>query len=201
MPRIAGQIDPRKSEAILQAASDLFAERGAAVTMAEIARKAGVSKQTLYNRFASKVEIGRALAARRSDDLTAPLRIEGDPVSVLTAYAANMLEKVCNSAKGESLRGVALMSPSVPDIAQAIYDAGPGESVRRIAAWLSEQDRLGLLSVPRRPVGPCCSFEPIGTMTVLDRGLSDFRRASISGQDDRWISMGTPGRLQAAGVR
>lgn len=148
MPRVAGQIDPRKSEAILQAASDLFAERGAAVTMEEIARKARVSKQTLYNRFASKVEIGRALAARRSDDITAPLRVDGDPVSVLTAYAGIMLNKVCNAAKGESLRGVALMSPSVPDIAQAIYDAGPAASMRRLADWLQAQDAKGLLVVP-----------------------------------------------------
>ncbi|MNE20116.1 hypothetical protein D3C80_1132220 [compost metagenome] len=56
------------------------------------------------------------------------------------------------------------------------------------AAWamISGQSQ----SVPSRPVGPCCSFEPIGTMTVLDRAAPDFRRASISGQDDRWISMG-----------
>ncbi len=56
------------------------------------------------------------------------------------------------------------------------------------AAWamISGQSQ----SVPSRPVGPCCSFEPIGTMTVLDRAAPSFRRASISGQDDRWISMG-----------
>ena len=45
-------------------------------------------------------------------------------------------------------------------------------------------------SVPSRPVGPCCSFEPIGTTTVLDSDPEEAMRASISGQDDRWISMG-----------
>jgi hypothetical protein len=40
------------------------------------------------------------------------------------------------------------MSPEAPELARAIYDAGPGESVRRIGAWLAEQDRLGLLCVP-----------------------------------------------------
>lgn len=148
MPRVAGQVDPRKSEAILQAASDLFAERGVAVTMAEIAREAGVSKQTLYNRFASKVEIGRALAERRSHDITAPLRTDGEPLAVLTAYAGVMLNKVCNAAKGESLRGVALMSPTAPDVALAIYEAGPGASLKRLAAWLTVQDAKGLLAVP-----------------------------------------------------
>lgn len=145
---MARQIDPRKSEAILEAASDLFSERGAAVSMEEIARRAGVSKQTLYNRFASKTEIARALSARRSDAITAPLRTDGDSLTVLTAFAATMIEKVCNVDKGASLRGVALMSPDAPDIARAIYDAGPGESVRRLATWLTEQDHLGRLSVP-----------------------------------------------------
>ena len=148
MPRVAGQIDKRKSEAILEAAATLFAERGAAVSMDEIARQAGVSKQTLYNRFPSKVDIGRALAERRSADITAPLRSDGDPLTVLTAYARTMLDKVCNAAKGESLRGVALMSPTAPELAQAIYDSGPGESLRRLSAWLAEQDRKGLLDVP-----------------------------------------------------
>lgn len=147
MPRAAGQIDPRKSEAILKAASALFAERGAAVSMEEIARHAGVSKQTLYNRFASKADLARALAQRRSAAITAPLRTEGDPEAVLTALAVSLISKVCTPEKGESLRGVALMSPSIPGIAQAIYDGGPGESLRRIAEWMAEQNRKGLLSI------------------------------------------------------
>jgi AcrR family transcriptional regulator len=148
MPRIAGQIDEKKSEAILEAASTLFSEKGVSASMEEIARRAGVSKQTLYNRYASKAEIARALSARRSDAITAPLRTDGDPQTVLTAFAATLIEKICSVDKGASLRGVALMSPDAPDSARAIYDAGPGESVRRLAAWLAEQDRLGRLSVP-----------------------------------------------------
>lgn len=148
MPRVAGQIDPRKSEAILEAALALFSERGGAVSMEEIARRAGVSKQTLYNRFASKAEIARSLSAQRSDAITAPLRTDGDPQTVLAALAVALIDKICNVDKGASLRGVALMSPDAPDIAQAIYDAGPGESVRRLAVWLSDQDMAGRLSVP-----------------------------------------------------
>ncbi|RZJ87461.1 MAG: TetR/AcrR family transcriptional regulator, partial [Brevundimonas sp.] len=136
MPRAAGQIDERKREAILTAASELFAEKGPAASMDEIARRAGVSKQTLYNRFSSKIEIGRALAAGRSDAMTEPLRQGGEAGAVLTAYAAALLEKVCHADKAASLRGVALFSGQEPEMARAIYDAGPGESLRRLAAWL-----------------------------------------------------------------
>jgi AcrR family transcriptional regulator len=147
MARLTGQIDERKSEAILDAASALFAEKGAAASMDAIARRAGVSKQTLYNRYRSKVDIGRALAERRSDLTTAPLRAGGDPRTVLTALAEAMLIRLCTAEARSALRGVALMSPHAPDLADAVYHAGPGESLRRLALWLAEQDRLGLMRV------------------------------------------------------
>ena len=148
MPRIAGQVDETKTEAILDAALALFSEKGALASMDAIARRAGVSRQTLYNRFPSKVEIGRALAARRSDAISAPLRAGGDPETVLTAMASGMLEKLMASQAGASMRGVALMSPNDPELAQAIYQAGPAEGLRRLSAWLAEQDGKGLLRTP-----------------------------------------------------
>ena len=148
MSRAVGQVDPRKSEAILDAATELFGEKGAAATMDEIARRAGVSKQTLYNRYSSKLDVARALAVRRSDAITAPLRSEGDPETVLTAYASALLTKIVHGEAGASLRGLAMVAPEAPDIAAAIYDGGPGQSLRRLSTWLIEQDRRGLLRVP-----------------------------------------------------
>lgn len=148
MARALGQVDAAKTEAILDAASALFGEKGALASMEAIARRAGVSRQTLYNRFPNKLEIGRALAARRSDAISAPLRAGGEPAAVLTAFAVGLLDKVFRADAGASLRGVALMSPELPDLADAVYQAGPAEGLRRLSAWLAEQDRLGLLSVP-----------------------------------------------------
>ncbi|MFJ6025404.1 TetR/AcrR family transcriptional regulator [Brevundimonas sp. NPDC092305] len=162
MPRAAGQIDETKTEAILEAAQALFVEKGVLVSMDQIARKAGVSRQTLYNRFPSKVEIGRALAARRSDAITSPLRSGGDPETVLTAFAAGLLDKICNGDARVSMRGVALMSPHAPEIAGAIYDAGPKEGLRRLAAWLEEQDRQGRLAIP----DPMAAAEMFAGMTL-----------------------------------
>jgi len=148
MPRAVGQIDPRKSQAILEAAQALFSERGLSVSMAEIARQAGVSKQTLYNRFPTKTDIGRALARQRSDAITAPLRGPGDPLEILTAFARSMIERIWAVEKGASLRGVALMSHHAPDVAAAVYEGGPGESLRRLSAWLAVQQAAGRLNVP-----------------------------------------------------
>jgi len=148
MARVRGQVDESKTEAILEAATALFGEKGALASMEAIAQRAGVSRQTLYNRFPNKLEIGRALAARRSDAISAPLRAGGDPATVLTAFAVGLLDKLLRADAGASLRGVALMSPEMPDLADAIYQAGPAEGMRRLAVWLAEQDRLGLLSIP-----------------------------------------------------
>lgn len=162
MARVTGQIDERKSEAILDAAADLFIEKGAAVSMEAIARRAGVSKQTLYNRYGSKVDIGRAVAERRSDLITAPLRAGGDPLTVLTALAEVMLTRLRPPDGRNSMRGVALMSPQAPDLARAVYQSGPGESLRRLSLWLAEQDRLGVIRVP----DPDLAAEMFGGMTT-----------------------------------
>ena len=148
MARIRGQVDESKTEAILNAASALFSEQGGGVSMEAIAKRAGVSRQTLYNRFPSKVEIGRALASRRMDAISAPLRDGGDPERVLTTLAAMLLDKIVSDDGRASMRGVALMSPHAPEVALAIYEAGPRESLRRLSAWLADQDRMGALSVP-----------------------------------------------------
>ena len=84
----------------------------------------------------------------RSDAITAPLRTGADPEAVLTAFAASLLQKICGGDMKTSMRGVALVAPHAPDLAAAIYDAGPAESLRRLSAWLAEKDRKGLLRVP-----------------------------------------------------
>ncbi len=147
MARRLGQVDERKSEAILDAAATLFADKGLQAKMDEIAKLAGVSKQTVYNRFASKLEIAQALASKRVEDIVAPLRGAGDPQTVLEALALTLLSRVCSGDKVGSMRGVALVSVEAPDIAHAIYEAGPRRSLRELAAWLAEQTRLGRMSV------------------------------------------------------
>ncbi len=78
-------------ERLLDAANDLLASRDwATVTMADIARGAGVSRQTLYNEFGSRQEFGQAYVLREADRfLTAAERaIAGHPDEPEAAVAA-----------------------------------------------------------------------------------------------------------------
>lgn len=52
MPRAKGQCDPLKTEAILDAAARQIRVCGAMGSIDEIARQAGVSKQTIYTSLA-----------------------------------------------------------------------------------------------------------------------------------------------------
>jgi AcrR family transcriptional regulator len=59
----------RNRQRILDAAQELFAERGQAVTLNEIARHAGVGVGTVYRRFPDKDELVEGLFEQRIDRL------------------------------------------------------------------------------------------------------------------------------------
>jgi TetR/AcrR family transcriptional repressor of mexJK operon len=164
MPRVAGQIDLVKSEAILDAASEVLAERGMAAPMEEIARRAGVSKQTVYNHYGSKTELVRALVSRRSDTITAALREPGaveNPEDTLTAYGAQLLAVITN--KTYSLMRVTMLSAGeMPDVALAMFENGALRSRRVLAGFLEMEDKAGRLRVP----DPLQAAEFFGGMIV-----------------------------------
>ena len=148
MPRAPGQVDEKKSVAILKAAMDLFAAKGPRATMTEIARRAGVSKQTLYNRYPSKNEIARALLNRRSMAVTAPLDNDMPLQDALSGVAEGLIERALDHRSSEHMQALALVARDDPELAHAVFESGPSLSLSRIAHWLRRQDGKGTLSVP-----------------------------------------------------
>lgn len=77
----------RNLERVLAAARDLFAERGADVTMEEVARRAGVGVGTIYRRFPSKeqlfTEVSHAACADTRDTIQAACSAAPDPLEKL----------------------------------------------------------------------------------------------------------------------
>ena len=148
MPRARGQIDEHKSDAILAAAVELFSTKGPATTMADIARAAGVSKQTLYNRYPNKSELARTLLSQRSLAITSPLGNDGPLEEALEGVAKGLIERVLDPHSSDHLRAMAMSSHDDPELARAVFEAGPKQSLSRIADWLSRQHEAGRLSVP-----------------------------------------------------
>ena len=149
MARLSGQIDLAKTEAILDAAAEVMAERGLAAPIEEIARRARVSKQTIYNRYGAKTELVRALVARRVESITAPLRIPGaedHPEETLAAYARTLLEVIATGSYSV-LRLSIQSAAELPDLAREVFESGPQRSRGQLAAFLELETRMGRLRV------------------------------------------------------
>ena len=150
MPRAPGQIDRAKTQAILDAAAQVFGERGLAASMEEIARRAKVSKQTIYNHYGSKQELIRAIVDRRVLEITAPLMAPGSaehPEATLATFARFMLSAVMQPRGGAVLRMTVESAAEQPDLARAFFEAGPATSRRRLADFLAMETQAGRLSV------------------------------------------------------
>lgn len=150
MPRAPGQIDRVKNEAILQAAGDVLAERGLSAPMSMIARRARVSKQTIYNHYGAKTDLIRALASRRVTLLTAPLEpaVEGAPEEKLATYARTLLGMVTAPATFALMRLTVQSANELPELAREVYEAGPKTSRERLASFLTNEHAAGRLNVP-----------------------------------------------------
>jgi AcrR family transcriptional regulator len=89
-PNRAERSDAQRNLArVLQAANELFAERGTEVTMEEVARRAGVGIGTIYRRFPSKEHLFAAVSHAACVDaqsrLERAVQTEHEPVSRLRA--------------------------------------------------------------------------------------------------------------------
>jgi AcrR family transcriptional regulator len=147
MPRALGQIDTRKHDAILDAAVEVLAERGIHAPIEEVARRAGVSKQTVYNHYGSKTDLVRTIIERRRNSLTAMLEQappDDDAQVTLTAYARSILEAVSVPTSVSLLRMGIAGANDMPDLAETIYQAGQKAARLRLANYFESRNGRNL---------------------------------------------------------
>lgn len=186
MARAAGQIDLAKNEAILDAAVAVFAERGFAAPMEEIARRAGVSKQTIYNHYGSKAELIAAMSQRRVAQITAPLdtpEAAENPESALAAYARVLLESVTSPHSLNLTRLAIQASAELPDLARVMYEAGSRASRARLAAFLVAEAEAGRLAIDD-PAQAAEFFSGMVVGAYQSAGLLGVSRALSAAQID-----------------
>jgi AcrR family transcriptional regulator len=107
----------RNLERVFQAAQELFAERGADVTMEEIARRAGVGVGTIYRRFPSKESLFAAVSSAACADMQHCL-VEAageahDPASKLRALV------IVQFRRSEQYAALIDLSPVAPEHIEA----------------------------------------------------------------------------------
>jgi len=130
---------------------EVFAERGLAGGMEDIARRACVSKQTIYNHYGSKAELFRALANRAVDEITATLDLPGaveNPLEALTGFGRALLTRFVNPRSRVLTRLAILAATDMPELGVALYEGGPAASRRRLADFLRLENAAGRLNTP-----------------------------------------------------
>lgn len=144
--------DTEKNRAILAAASDLFLEQGFdGTSMDGIARRAGVSKQTVYSHFSSKEQLfgeavhaaietyypDRALAAVETHTLEADLR-------AVCLTLATMLMDTRAIAMYRLLVAAAAKGPELGNI---FWRSGPADIQKQLTRFLQTWVDRGALEI------------------------------------------------------
>jgi TetR/AcrR family transcriptional repressor of mexJK operon len=131
-------------ERVLRAATDSFLAHGYASSVEEIARRAGVAKQTVYHHFESKdrlfTEVARALA------LGVLVELEGGDVrAALLRFALAYRGRALGTQGIATFRTLVPAVPRFRAMARAMYANTMGEMVRRLAEYLAGAMRDGRL--------------------------------------------------------
>ncbi len=147
MARVRGGIDHQKTAALLKAAAALISRRGVGVSLVQIARSAGVSKQTLYNRFGGRTGFFIALAADQAATCPPPAIDQPagrTPSEALERYAVEMQAYFKRPLSRELLapRTIETEAAGAPWREEVL-----GRARRDLEGWFVRQANTGLLHI------------------------------------------------------
>ncbi|MFT5162774.1 MAG: TetR/AcrR family transcriptional repressor of mexJK operon [Alteromonadaceae bacterium] len=140
-----------KRKLIIEAATELFTELGFNQTsMDKIAKKAGVSKQTVYSHFGNKDELFVDSISRKciSYNLFGLVNDKlDDPLQALTALGLSFIDMLLSDDVAATHRTCIAESETYPNISQLFYSAGPERTITEIATCMAEFNKRGLLKI------------------------------------------------------
>ncbi|PSL18960.1 TetR/AcrR family transcriptional regulator [Shimia abyssi] len=120
----------RKFDQVLESARELFLQHGfEGIGVDEIARKAGVSKATLYAYFPDKrhlfMEVARLECIRQADHLEAQVDREKSVPEVLRVVGKGFMEIILSDFGRNMFRVVVAEGHKFPELGQQFYESGP----------------------------------------------------------------------------
>jgi len=128
-----------RTQNIIDAASALFIEHGYQVNMAEIARRAGVAKQTVYTHFGTKDRLFEAAVVNLIEPLRQLLEVDERGIrESLEAYGRHHLERWLDERTAGLSRRLIAEAGRFPQAAHTLYN----NSVEAVTVRLAE--RLGV---------------------------------------------------------
>ncbi|MBI3708371.1 MAG: TetR/AcrR family transcriptional regulator [Proteobacteria bacterium] len=147
-----GPASQAKRDAIVNAAAAIFLEQGYwAASIDEIARRANVSKATVYSHFDNKHALFGAIVGQRCQrTLSSILADMSDrPVGeALTAVGRQFLDVLMMPGSLPLYRLVLAEAPRFPELGRIFYEAGPDRVASALAQYLEQLHKRGVLDVP-----------------------------------------------------
>lgn len=146
--------DPAKYTAILNAAKQLFIEKGyGASSMAAIAAAAGVSKLTLYSHFADKDALFTAAIKCKCEEQLPPAFFqfsEGTPIRQALLTIGLGFYNLVNSEEALALHRLIIAQASqTPRVSELFYEAGPRRVLDAMERLLQAAHESRQLDVPQ----------------------------------------------------
>jgi AcrR family transcriptional regulator len=138
---------------ILQAATELFLERGYAGTSTDaIVERSSASKQTVYAHFHSKEELFRAVIEAFSTSTVRAIDEDSldpsDPAASLRKIGTNILTILTARRSLALLRLILAESGREPEVRETFLRRGPESSELTVATYLRRCTEAGTLHVP-----------------------------------------------------
>ena len=125
-------------ERVLRAATSSFLARGYGSSVDDIARRAGVAKQTVYQHFASKEALFKAVAGDLAKRVMVKLE-GGDTRQSLVRFAIEYRKRALGAQGIATFRTLVPEVPRFRAVARDMYANSVGEMVQRLAAFLKER--------------------------------------------------------------
>jgi AcrR family transcriptional regulator len=197
----------RKRRAIVEAATTVFLQNGfLGTSMDEIARRAAVSKRTVYQHFADKERLFSEVVTATVDEASDPVHEQvrqlsdsGDLAADLIDLARRQLALVMQPRIVQLRRLVIGEAGRFPALGRVFFEQGPGRTIAALAGTFERLAARGLLDVD----DPAVAAAQFNWLVMAD----PLNRAMLLGDDgppdpadlDRWAGAAVRTFLAAYG--
>lgn len=163
----------RKFDQVLAGAREAFMSDGyAGASVDDIARRAGVSKATVYSYFPDKqrlfMEVARVECLRQAEEAVAAIDMTA-PVAEILRFAGQQIARFISSDFGQSFFRICVAeSERFPTLGRGFYDSGPALVRVRLVEFFHSAVEAGELRIDDFELA-ADQFQMLCKVDILDR--------------------------------